>query len=113
MGFDATSVENLYASLNKISAGQKSAGQKSAALSGLGEGDEDSMPGPHEVLTYTLEKWSAAHWSETRALSSARSSNRSSERKSIISDKSDEWIDLEDEDEYENSPTPRNQNFAR
>jgi hypothetical protein len=110
MGFDATSVENLYASLTKTSASQKT-----AALAGLGEGDEDcsSMPGPHEVLTYTLEKWSAAHWSETRALSSARSSNRSSERKSVISDKSDEWIDLEDEDEYENSPNPRNQIFAR
>ena len=109
IGFDVASVENLYASLTKTSAGS---GSKSGATS-VHQDEELAAPGPHEVLSYTLAKWSAAHWNETRHLSSARSSNRSSERKSIISDKSDEWIDLEDEDDYENSPTPMVQNFTR
>jgi len=116
MGFDAASVENLYASLTKntgAGASNNSSVTDTGAGASDGDGESISIPGPHEVLTYTLAKWSAAHWSETRPLSSARSSNRSSERKSVISDKSDEWIDLEDDDEYENSATPQAHNFAR
>jgi hypothetical protein len=112
MGFDAASVENLYASLTK------NASAEAGGKSGHSDEDSDSLAtsGPHEVLSYTLAKWSQAHWSETRPASSARSSNRSSERKSVISDKSDEWIDLEDDDEYTNqdsAATPLTHNFAR
>ena len=114
MGYDAASVENLYASLTKGAAAKS--GSKLETVSGHQEDGADSLSGagPHEVLSYTLAKWSAAHWSETRHLSSARSSNRSSERKSIISDRSDEWIDLEEEEDYENSAAANIvQNFSR
>jgi hypothetical protein len=115
IGFNAASVENLYASLTKNGASNSAPKPDVPSRSSDGDNESISGPGPHEVLTYTLAKWSAAHWSETRELSrSARSSNRSSERKSVVSDKSsDEWIDVEDEDDYENSAPPIVQNFTR
>jgi hypothetical protein len=69
LGIDAVSVEDLYTSLTKLTAEHH---------------DVDRQ----EMLSLSLEKWTAAHWSTSNSGSSVRSSNRSSEIKSVMSDKS-------------------------
>jgi len=73
LGVDAASVEDLYASLTNL------------------KGDP-SVVDRQEMLSLSLEKYTAAHWSASGSGSSVRSSNRSSGMKSALSEQSGEFL---------------------